>query len=77
LAEAVRLPDGIAPPWRLSASSAVTSLKHEGIAFNLRTLTVVDSASIALDAIERIEKQACRLFEVCRLSDVPVITFVT
>ena len=54
----------------------MTSLEHEGIAFNLRTLTVVDSASIALDAGKGIEKQTRKLFEVCRLSDVPVITFV-
>jgi hypothetical protein len=40
----------------LSSSSAVTSLEHKGIAFNPRTLTVVDSVSIALDAIEGIEK---------------------
>jgi peptide chain release factor 3 len=66
------------------------SFEHEGLAFNLldtpghqdfsedtyRTLTAVDSAVMVLDAAKGIEEQTRKLFEVCRLRDVPIITFV-
>src|SRR5579862_1125839 len=74
----------------ISVSSAVMSFEHGGIAFNLldtpghqdfsedtyRTLTAVDSAVMVLDAAKGIEAQTRKLFEVCRLRDVPIITFV-
>src|SRR5271167_4668502 len=74
----------------ISVSSAVMSFEHEGLAFNLldtpghqdfsedtyRTLTAVDSAVMVLDAAKGIEEQTRKLFEVCRLRDVPIITFV-
>jgi peptide chain release factor 3 len=41
-----------------------------------RTLTAVDSAVMVLDAAKGIEEQTRKLFEVCRLRDVPIITFV-
>src|SRR5690606_25059077 len=41
-----------------------------------RTLTAVDSAVMVLDAAKGIEPQTRKLFEVCRLRDVPIITFV-
>jgi peptide chain release factor 3 len=41
-----------------------------------RTLTAVDSAVMVLDAAKGIEAQTLKLFEVCRLRDVPIITFV-
>jgi peptide chain release factor 3 len=45
-----------------------------------RTLTAVDSAVMVLDAAPMaprgIEEQTRKLFEVCRLRDVPIITFV-
>src|SRR6202040_3013316 len=41
-----------------------------------RTLTAVDSAIMVLDAAKGIETQTKKLFEVCRLRDVPIITFV-
>jgi peptide chain release factor 3 len=41
-----------------------------------RTLTAVDSAIMVLDAAKGIEEQTKKLFEVCRLRDVPIITFV-
>ncbi len=41
-----------------------------------RTLTAVDSAVMVLDAAKGIESQTLKLFEVCRLRDTPVITFV-
>ena len=74
----------------ISVSSAVMSFEHEGLAFNLldtpghqdfsedtyRTLTAVDSAVMVLDAARGIEEQTRKLFEVCRLRDVPIVTFV-
>jgi peptide chain release factor 3 len=41
-----------------------------------RTLSAVDSAVMVLDAAKGIEQQTRKLFEVCRLRDVPIITFV-
>jgi peptide chain release factor 3 len=41
-----------------------------------RTLTAVDSAVMVLDAAKGIETQTRKLFEVCRLRDVPIITFI-
>jgi len=74
----------------VSVSSAVMSFEHDGLAFNLldtpghqdfsedtyRTLTAVDSAVMVIDAAKGIEAQTLKLFEVCRLRDVPIITFV-
>ena len=39
-------------------------------------LTAVDSAIMVLDAAKGIETQTRKLFEVCRLRDMPIITFV-
>jgi peptide chain release factor 3 len=41
-----------------------------------RTLTAVDSAIMVLDAAKGIEPQTLKLFEVCRLRDIPIITFI-
>ena len=41
-----------------------------------RTLTAVDSAVMVIDAAKGIEPQTRKLFEVCRLRYVPIITFV-
>jgi peptide chain release factor 3 len=41
-----------------------------------RTLTAVDSAVMVIDAAKGIEPQTRKLFEVCRLRDVPIMTFV-
>src|ERR1700704_4122072 len=74
----------------ISVSSAGMSFEHGGLAFNLldtpghqdfsedtyRTLTAVDSAIMVLDAARGIEEQTRKLFEVCRLRDVPIVTFV-
>ncbi|HSK39102.1 MAG TPA: peptide chain release factor 3 [Arenibaculum sp.] len=41
-----------------------------------RTLTAVDSAVMVIDAAKGIESQTRKLFEVCRLRDVPIATFI-
>ena len=74
----------------ISVSASVMSFEYEGLSFNLldtpghedfsedtyRTLTAVDSAVMVLDAAKGIETQTLKLFEVCRLRDVPIVTFV-
>jgi peptide chain release factor 3 len=74
----------------ISVSSAVMTFTWEDLTFNLldtpghqdfsedtyRTLTAVDSAIMVIDAAKGIETQTRKLFEVCRLRDVPIITFV-
>jgi peptide chain release factor 3 len=41
-----------------------------------RTLTAVDSAVMVIDAAKGIEARTLKLIEVCRLRDIPIITFV-
>src|ERR1700689_2287065 len=41
-----------------------------------RTLTAADSAVMVIDAARGIESQTRKLFEVCRLRDIPIMTFV-
>lgn len=74
----------------ISISSSVMTFDHDGITFNLldtpghedfsedtyRTLTAVDAAIMVIDAAKGIEAQTLKLFEVCRLRDIPIITFV-
>ncbi|WP_147164078.1 peptide chain release factor 3 [Pararhodospirillum oryzae] len=74
----------------ISVASSVMSFEYAGHAFNLldtpghedfsedtyRTLTAVDSAVMVIDAAKGIEEQTRKLFEVCRLRDVPIITFI-
>ena len=74
----------------ISISSSVMTFEHAGITFNLldtpghedfsedtyRTLTAVDSAVMVIDAAKGIESQTRKLFEVCRLRDIPIITFI-
>ncbi|MEQ9319136.1 MAG: peptide chain release factor 3 [Polyangiaceae bacterium] len=74
----------------ISVASSVMTFEYRGCTFNLldtpghqdfsedtyRTLTAVDSAVMVLDAAKGIEAQTLKLFEVCRLRDVPIITFV-
>lgn len=50
---------------------------HEDFADDTyRTLTAVDSAVMVLDAARGIEPRTLKLFEVCRLRDIPIITFI-
>ncbi len=74
----------------ISVASSVMTFEYEGRTFNLldtpghedfsedtyRTLSAVDSAVMVLDAAKGIETQTLKLFEVCRLRDVPIITFI-
>jgi len=41
-----------------------------------RTLSAVDAAVMVIDAAKGIEARTRKLFEVCRLRDIPIITFV-
>ncbi len=74
----------------ISVTSSVMTFERGGITFNLldtpghedfsedtyRTLTAVDSAIMVIDAASGIEAQTLKLFEVCRLRSVPIITFI-
>ncbi|MEO6388277.1 MAG: peptide chain release factor 3 [Croceibacterium sp.] len=74
----------------ISVTSSVMTFERDSIVFNLldtpghedfsedtyRTLTAVDSAIMVIDAAKGIEPQTRKLFEVCRLRSVPIITFV-
>jgi len=74
----------------ISVSASVMSFDYAERSFNLvdtpghedfsedtyRTLTAVDSAVMVIDAAKGIETQTRKLFEVCRLRDVPIITFI-
>src|ERR1700751_2580324 len=74
----------------ISVVTSVMTFEFEGIVFNLldtpghedfsedtyRTLTAVDSAVMVIDAAKGIEARTRKLFEVCRLRDIPIITFV-
>ena len=74
----------------ISVASSVMTFDYEGITFNLldtpghedfsedtyRVLTAVDSAVMVIDSAKGIESQTKKLFEVCRLRNVPIITFI-
>jgi peptide chain release factor 3 len=74
----------------ISVSSSVMTFEYRDCTFNLldtpghedfsedtyRTLSAVDSAVMVIDAAKGIEAQTLKLFEVCRLRDMPIITFV-
>src|SRR5215203_1571436 len=74
----------------ISVTSSVMTFERDGVTFNLldtpghedfsedtyRTLTAVDSAVMVIDAAKGIEPQTLKLFQVCRLRDVPIATFI-
>ena len=41
-----------------------------------RTLTAVDAAIMVIDAAKGIEARTRKLFEICRLRDIPIVTFI-
>ncbi|MBB3315344.1 peptide chain release factor 3 [Rhizobium sp. BK181] len=50
---------------------------HEDFADDTyRTLTAVDAAVMVIDAAKGIEPRTLKLFEVCRMRDIPIITFI-
>jgi peptide chain release factor 3 len=74
----------------ISVTSSVMTFEYEGLTLNLldtpghsdfsedtyRTLTAVDAAIMVVDAARGIEQQTLKLFEICRLRSIPIITFV-
>ncbi len=74
----------------ISVASSVMTFDYMDRTFNLldtpghedfsedtyRVLTAVDSAVMVIDAAKGIEEQTRKLFEVCRLRDVPIMTFI-
>jgi peptide chain release factor 3 len=74
----------------ISVTASVMTFDYADCSFNLvdtpghedfsedtyRTLTAVDSAVMVIDGAKGIEAQTRKLFEVCRLRDVPIMTFI-
>jgi peptide chain release factor 3 len=74
----------------ISVVTSVMTFEYAGKVFNLldtpghedfsedtyRTLSAVDSAVMVIDAAKGIEERTKKLFEVCRLRDIPIITFI-
>lgn len=74
----------------ISVVTSVMTFEYEGNVFNIldtpghedfaddtyRTLTAVDAAVMVIDAAKGIEPRTLKLFEVCRLRNIPIITFI-
>jgi peptide chain release factor 3 len=74
----------------ISVVTSVMTFEHAGCVFNLldtpghedfsedtyRTLTAVDAAVMVIDGAKGIEARTRKLFEICRLRDIPILTFV-
>src|SRR5215510_4961183 len=74
----------------ISVVTSVMTFEYDSRVFNLldtpghedfsedtyRTLTAVDAAVMVIDAAKGIEARTRKLFEVCRLRDIPIITFI-
>jgi peptide chain release factor 3 len=73
----------------ISVSASAMSFDYKELRFNLvdtpghsdfsedtyRTLTAVDAAVMVIDGAKGVESQTQKLFEVCRLRDLPILTF--
>lgn len=73
----------------ISVSASAMSFDFKSFRFNLvdtpghsdfsedtyRTLTAVDAAVMVIDGAKGVESQTQKLFEVCRLRDLPILTF--
>jgi len=74
----------------ISVVTSVMTFEYGGAVLNLldtpghedfsdqtyRTLTAVDSAIMVIDAAKGIEARTRKLFEICRMRDIPIITFI-
>ena len=74
----------------ISVAASVMTFEYDGKVLNLldtpghedfsdhtyRTLTAVNSAIMVIDAAKGIESRTRKLFEICRLRDIPIITFI-
>ena len=74
----------------ISVSTSVMEFDYEGYKVNIldtpghqdfaedtfRTLTAVDSAIIVVDGAKGVETQTCKLMNVCRMRNTPVIIFI-
>ncbi len=74
----------------ISVASSVMQFEHMGCFFNLldtpghndfsedtyRTLAAADCAVMLIDVAKGVEPQTIKLFEVCRLRGIPIVTFV-
>src|SRR3954453_22789616 len=81
---------GIERDRGISVVTSVMTFEYGGCVFNLldtpghedfsedtyRTLTAVDSAVMVIDAAKGIEARTRKLFEICRLRDIPILTFI-
>jgi peptide chain release factor 3 len=81
---------GIERERGISVVTSVMTFEYKDCVFNLldtpghedfsedtyRTLTAVDAAVMVIDAAKGIEARTRKLFEICRLRDIPIITFV-
>ncbi|MFO1028642.1 MAG: peptide chain release factor 3 [Acetobacteraceae bacterium] len=81
---------GIERDRGISVVTSVMTFEYRGCVFNLldtpghedfsedtyRTLTAVDSAVMVIDAAKGIEARTRKLFEICRLRDIPIVTFI-
>jgi peptide chain release factor 3 len=81
---------GIERERGISVVTSVMTFEYGACVFNLldtpghedfsedtyRTLTAVDSAVMVIDAAKGIEARTRKLFEVCRLRDIPIVTFI-
>ena len=81
---------GIEKARGISVVTSVMTFEYGGKVFNLldtpghedfsddtyRTLTAVDAAVMVIDAARGIEARTLKLFEICRLRDIPIITFI-
>jgi peptide chain release factor 3 len=73
----------------ISVSASAMSFEFDGCRLNLvdtpghedfsedtyRTLTAVDAAIMVIDGAKGVESQTRKLFEVCRMRDMPILTF--
>ena len=74
----------------ISVVTSVMTFEYNDCVFNLldtpghedfsedtyRTLTAVDAAVMVIDGAKGIEARTRKLFEICRLRDIPIITFI-